>query len=78
MAHAGEPVGNARALLGNLFQDSGTSVTDDVVVALHVAVPRLTSLQCPAPAQGEGKGVEFIAHYPVLSRPPAFRRPDAP
>ena len=35
MAHAGEPVGDAGALLGNLLEDSGSSVADDVVVALH-------------------------------------------
>jgi hypothetical protein len=37
MTHPGEPVGNAGALLGNLLQDSGPSVADDVVVALHFA-----------------------------------------
>ena len=37
MAHPGEPVGDAGALLGNLLEDSGPSVADDVVVALHVA-----------------------------------------
>ena len=36
MAHAGEPVGDAGALLGNLLEDSGPSVADDVVVALHL------------------------------------------
>src|SRR5688572_13226617 len=35
MAHPGEPFGDAGALLGNLLEDSGTSVADDVVVALH-------------------------------------------
>ena len=35
MAHPGEPVGDAGALLGNLLEDSGPSVADDVVVALH-------------------------------------------
>ncbi len=38
MAHPGEPVGDARALLGNLLEDLGSSVADDVVVALHRAV----------------------------------------
>ena len=37
MAHTGEPVGDAGALLGDLLEDSGPSVADDVVVALHVA-----------------------------------------
>ena len=37
MAHPGEPVGDAGALLGNLLEDSGPSVADDVVVALHGA-----------------------------------------
>ena len=37
MTHPGEPVGDAGALLGNLLEDSGPSVADDVVVALHVA-----------------------------------------
>ena len=36
MTHPGEPVGNAGALLGNLLEDSGAAVADDVVVALHV------------------------------------------
>ena len=36
MAHPGEPVGDAGALLGNLLEDSGPSVADDVVVALHL------------------------------------------
>ena len=36
MAHPGEPVGNAGALLGHLLEDSGPSVADDVVVALHL------------------------------------------
>ena len=35
MAHPGEPVGDAGALLGDLLEDSGSSVADDVVVALH-------------------------------------------
>jgi hypothetical protein len=37
MTHPGKPVGNAGALLGNLLENSGSSVADDVVVALHVA-----------------------------------------
>ena len=36
MAHPGEPVGDAGALLGNLLEDSGPSVANDVVVTLHV------------------------------------------
>ena len=32
MAHPGEPVSDAGALLGNLLEDSGPSVADDVVV----------------------------------------------
>ena len=45
MAHPGEPVGDAGALLGNLLEDSGPSVADDVVVALHlVGVPARTLL----------------------------------
>jgi hypothetical protein len=35
MAHPGEPVGDTGALLNNLFEDPGSSVADDVVVALH-------------------------------------------
>src|ERR1700704_567100 len=46
MTHPGEPVGDAGALLRNLLKDSGPSVADDIVVALHagfgdVAYPRL-------------------------------------
>ena len=37
MAHPGEPVGDAGALLGDLFEDSGPPVANDVVVALHFA-----------------------------------------
>ena len=37
MTHPGEPVGDAGALLGNLLEDSGPSVADDVVVALQRA-----------------------------------------
>ena len=41
MTNAGEPVGDAGALLGDLLEDSGPSVADDVVVTLHLAdVPR--------------------------------------
>jgi len=36
MAHPREAVGNAGALLGHLLEDSGSSVAEDVVVALHV------------------------------------------
>src|SRR6266850_6263042 len=35
MTHPGEPIGYTGALLGNLLENSGPSVTDDVVVALH-------------------------------------------
>src|SRR5438552_1999691 len=35
MTHPGEPVGDAGALLGNLLENSGPSVANDVVVALH-------------------------------------------
>ena len=41
MAHPGEPVGDAGALLGNLLEDSGPSVADDVVVALHAVARTL-------------------------------------
>ena len=36
MAHPGKPVGDAAALLGDLLEDSGPSVADDVLVALHL------------------------------------------
>ena len=40
MTHSGEPVGDAGAVLRHLFENSGPSVPDDVVVALHfVAKP---------------------------------------
>jgi hypothetical protein len=35
MAHPREPVGDAGALFGHLLEDSRSSVTDDVVVALQ-------------------------------------------
>ncbi len=37
MAHSGEPVGDAGLLFGDLLEDPGPSVADDVVVALHDA-----------------------------------------
>jgi len=37
MAHAGEPVGDAGALLDHLLENSGSSIAVDVVVALHGA-----------------------------------------
>ena len=37
MAHSDEPVGDAGALFGNLLEDPGSSVADDVVIALHVS-----------------------------------------
>jgi hypothetical protein len=37
MAHPGEPVGDAGALLGDLLEDFRSAVAGDVVVALHVA-----------------------------------------
>ena len=36
MAHAGEPVGNAGALFGNLFEDPRSPVADDVVIPSHI------------------------------------------
>ena len=33
---AGQPVGDAGALLGHLLEDSGAAVADDVVIALHL------------------------------------------
>ena len=38
VAHPGEPVGDAGALLRHLLEDAGPSVAGDVVVALHVDV----------------------------------------
>jgi hypothetical protein len=53
MAHPGEPVGDAGALLGNLLEDSGPSVAGDVVVALHLGdVPRLIAYTVPATGRG--------------------------
>ena len=39
MAHPGQPVGDAGALLGDLLEDPGSSVAHDVVVALHARRP---------------------------------------
>src|SRR5688500_3525016 len=42
MTYPCEPIGNPRALLGNLLEDSGASIADDVVVTLHfVDIPAL-------------------------------------
>ena len=35
MAHGSEPVSDAGALLGNLLEDPGPSVADDILIALH-------------------------------------------
>src|SRR4051812_17964535 len=35
MTHAGEPVGNPGALVGDLLEDSRSAVADDVVVGFH-------------------------------------------
>ena len=37
LADLGEPLGDAAPLLGNLLEDPRPSVSDDVVIALHVA-----------------------------------------
>jgi hypothetical protein len=51
VAHPGEPVGDAGALLGNLLEDARAAVAGDVVVPLHGAdALRLDSLHRPAPA----------------------------
>ena len=59
MAHPCEPVGDAGALLGNLLEDSGPSVADDVVVALHLAdVPRVIAYNVARrPRRGERQGM---------------------
>jgi len=44
MPHPGKAVGDATALLGDLFEDSGPSVADDVVVALHLGEVAYTRL----------------------------------
>src|SRR5262249_18388818 len=36
MTHAAEPIGNAGALLGDLFENPGSAVADDVVITLHL------------------------------------------
>jgi hypothetical protein len=41
-----------RVLLGNLLEDSGSSVADDVVVSLHAACSELDSLHRPRQPQG--------------------------
>ena len=50
VAHPGEPVGDAGALLGDLLEDPGPSVADDVVVALH-----FSSLAYTVPHQPPGR-----------------------
>jgi hypothetical protein len=35
-ARAGGPAGNPGALPGDLLEDSGSSVADDIVIALHL------------------------------------------
>jgi hypothetical protein len=45
MTHSGEPISDAAALPGNLLEDSGSSVADDVMVALHFCEYGADSLQ---------------------------------
>ena len=55
MPDAGEPVGNAGALLGDLIEDPRSAVTDDVVIPLHGSMCR--SLHRPAGGRWvRGKG----------------------
>jgi hypothetical protein len=53
MTHLGKPVGDAAALLGNLLEDSGTSVAEDVVVALHLRMFRGSIAYTVEPWQDE-------------------------
>ena len=39
LAHTGEPLSDPAPLLGNLLEDPRPSVSDDVVIALHVVDP---------------------------------------
>ena len=52
VTHPGEPVGNAGTLLGNLLEDSGPSVANDVVVALHLLVAYIVSQRLRTVAGG--------------------------
>ena len=47
MEHTGEPVGDAGALLDDLLEDSGSSVANDVLVALHFDDVAYTVLHRP-------------------------------
>ena len=68
MTHAGESVGDAAALLGNLLEDSGTSIANDVVVALHfcgcVGFDSLHRRSCPR----RGRGQDRQLHLRILAR----------
>jgi hypothetical protein len=35
MAHGSQPVSDAGTLLGNLLEDPGPSVADDILITLH-------------------------------------------
>src|SRR5687767_14861473 len=75
VSDAGEPLGDASLLFGNLFEDSGASVAGDVVVALHVeriayTVPGKTGPQRIMPlAARRGDSTS-----PLFSPAPAIRR----
>jgi hypothetical protein len=52
MTHAGEPIGDSNALLGDLLEDSRPTVPDDVVVRFHVECLAYTANAQPAFAAG--------------------------
>jgi hypothetical protein len=69
MADPGEPVDDAGALLGDLLQDSGPSVADDVVVALHLVPSPIRPGAAAVPGLSKVQGDELLAYtVPRLRR----------
>ena len=83
MTHPGEPVSDAGALLGNLLEDPGPSVADDVVVALHLLTGGLrppnplTRFRLRAKRYGETRRVAYtVSDLFAGSRPNVAVRTD--
>src|SRR5204862_785402 len=73
MTYPGETVGDAGALLGNLLENSGASVADDVVVALHLLFGGLIAYTATSPLTSS-RSASAKASARLAEAPPARRR----